>query len=178
MVVHLISSIPCIFVLLDRHQSIFHCFVDQCVDTGYEEVDGAKQSLAILTQQLLCFCIIPKLILQRNTEVLPANVMTCHMGRFCNTIPATLGTSGWGQWRHLLEPAASAQFFESDRWDRWPVLGCFHTCSSCLLTRQSEPQVPGLLSVSLGQTFLRTSALYTAQWIWTEISTQCQRNLM
>lgn len=79
MVVHLSSSIPCIFVLLNRHQSIFHCFVDQCVDTGYEEVDGTKQSLAILTQQLLCFCIIPKLILQRNTEVLPANVMTCHV---------------------------------------------------------------------------------------------------
>lgn len=53
--------------MLNGHQGILHCFVDQGVDTGYEEVDGTEQSLAILTQQLLCFCIIPKLVLQRNT---------------------------------------------------------------------------------------------------------------
>lgn len=62
--------LPCVFIQLNGQQSILHCFVDQGVDTRHKEVDGTKQSLAILTQQLLCFCIIPKLVLQRSTQVL------------------------------------------------------------------------------------------------------------
>ncbi len=59
--------------MLNGHQRILHCFVDQGVYTGHKKVDGTKQSLAVLTQQLLSFSIVPKLILQRNTGVLPAN---------------------------------------------------------------------------------------------------------
>lgn len=62
--------LPCIFIELDGHQGIFHSFVDQGVDTGHKEVYGSKQSFPILTQELLCFCIISKLILQRKVEVL------------------------------------------------------------------------------------------------------------
>lgn len=71
--------IPCIFIMSDCHQSILHGFIDQGVYAGHKEVDGAQQSLTILAQQLLCFCIIPKFILQGNTQVLiacltPSNV--------------------------------------------------------------------------------------------------------
>lgn len=89
--------LPCIFILLDSHQSIFHCFVDQGVDTGHKEVDGTQQSLAILTEQFLCFCIITKFILQRNTNVLhTAGIfMSNHpAGSFGRIVPVTLGTSG------------------------------------------------------------------------------------
>lgn len=79
--------LPCVFIQLNGHQSILHCFVDQGVDTGHEEGDGTEQSLAIPTQQLLCFCIIPKLILQRKAQVLPANFSSKshHKGSFYNT---------------------------------------------------------------------------------------------
>lgn len=96
--------LPCIFIVLNGHQSILHCFVDQGVDTGHEEADSTEQSLAILTQKLLCFGIIPKLVLQRKKEkVLPANLISMsrkkwelrgQKGQRGNIIPATLGTSG------------------------------------------------------------------------------------
>lgn len=66
------DSVPGIFIQPNGHQRILHGLVDQRVDTGDEEVDGTQQGFAVLTQQLLCFCIIPKLVLQTETKVLPA----------------------------------------------------------------------------------------------------------
>lgn len=56
-------SLPGIFIHLDRHQGVFHGLVDQGVDAGHKEVNRTKQSLPILTQQLLSLCIVAKLIL-------------------------------------------------------------------------------------------------------------------
>lgn len=106
--------------MLNGHQCILHCFVNQGVDTGYKKVDGTEQGLAILAQKLLSFCIIPKLVLQKNTYVLHAYLMKEGGGWGCvwsgvdNTLPVTLGTSGWGQWKCLQEPVVSAPCTEND----------------------------------------------------------------
>lgn len=67
--------IPRIFIQSNGHERILHGFVDQRVDTGDEEVYGTKQGFTVLTQQLLRFCIIPKLVLRRETKVLPAGLI-------------------------------------------------------------------------------------------------------
>lgn len=124
--------LPCIFIMLDGHQGIFHSFVDQGVDTGHKEVYGSEQSFPIFTQELLCFCIISKLVLQRKAEVLPTDVSftatSLHSGSPWNILPVTLGTSGRGQWRCLPKPAVSAPCFGNDWRVQWPVSRCFHTC--------------------------------------------------
>lgn len=56
--------LPRVFIVFDGHQSVLHGLVDQGVHTGHKEADGAEQSLAVFTQQLLCFCVIAKLVLQ------------------------------------------------------------------------------------------------------------------
>lgn len=86
------NFIPRIFIQPNGHQRVFHGFVDQRVDTGDEEVYGPQQGFTVPTQQLLRFCIIPKLILWRETQVLPAGctlmrrrsevLLTCNSGDF------------------------------------------------------------------------------------------------
>ena len=56
-------SLPGTFIHLDRHQGVLHGLIDQCVDAGHKEVNGTKQSLPVLTQQLLSLCVVAELIL-------------------------------------------------------------------------------------------------------------------
>lgn len=58
------SILPCILIHLDGHERVFHGLVDECVYAGYEKVDGAQQSLSVLTQQFLSFCVVAKFILE------------------------------------------------------------------------------------------------------------------
>lgn len=60
-----IRFLPGILKQFNCHQSVIHGFVNQCVDTGHKEVNCTKQSLSILTQELLCLSIEPKLILKK-----------------------------------------------------------------------------------------------------------------
>lgn len=86
------NFLPRIFIQPNGHQRVFHGFVDQRVDTGDKEVYGPQQGFTVPTQQLLRFCIIPKLILWRETQALPAGrtlmqrpsevLLTCNSGDF------------------------------------------------------------------------------------------------
>lgn len=65
-----LRSVPGVLIHLDGHQCVLHGLVDQRVDAGYKEVNGAEQGLAVLTQQLLSLCVVAKLILCGQRETL------------------------------------------------------------------------------------------------------------
>lgn len=83
--------------MLNGHQSILHGFIDQRVHTGDEEVDGTKQRLAVFTQQLLRFCIIPKLILKEKITYVTSRLHATSRGEISCTEPAAPETSGSGR---------------------------------------------------------------------------------